>query len=168
VELRVFPADGAAGTAAGAADPAAAGGERREGSDASCVLRVAAAGGRGRALLVPAQLDRAEALALAAAPDAARLRADVVLSPRRGSLAPLAPPWVAAVAPRHLLVASRELGAPRRTRLALAWGVATARLRATAVEGALCLEVGRGPLPVRIERFVDQQPAWAWRAARGP
>lgn len=153
VEVRVFPAS-APGRGA-VADEAA-----------SCVLRVAAESGRGRALLVPAQVDRAEALALAADGPATRLRADVVLAPRRGSLAPLAAEWVAAVAPRHVLVASRELPAARRARLATAWGLAPGRLHATASDGALRLEVRRRPAPPAIERYVDRLPARAWRVPR--
>lgn len=150
VELRLFPA-----------------GAPRPGAEAapSCVLRVAAARGRGAALLVPAQVDAAESRWLAGEGRAGRLRAEAVVAPRRGSPAAVAPAFAAAVAAREVLVASRELPPPRRAAVARAWGLDPQAVRGTAREGSLVVSAtASGGLQVR--RWLDGQPRRIWRVPR--
>lgn len=150
VELRLFPA--------GALRPGAE-------EAPSCVLRVAAARGRGAALLVPAQVDAAESRWLAAEGRAGRLRAEAVVAPRRGSPAAVVPGFAAAVAAREVLVASRELPTPRRAAVARAWGLDPQAVRSTAREGALVVSATpAGGLQVR--RWLDGQPRRVWRVPR--
>jgi competence protein ComEC len=151
VEVRVFPG--------APADPAAP-------TAPSCVLRVAAHGGRGTALLVPAQVDRAEATLLAARAARQSLRAAVVVAPRRGSPAAITPEFVAAVRARHVLVASRGLDDPRRRRIARRWQVADARVRATGRDGALVVGQRQADGEAELARLVDRQPRWIWRVPR--
>ena len=143
VEVRVFPA--------APADPAAA-------AAPSCVLRVAARGGRGMALLVPAQVDRGEATLLASRAARQVLRAEVVVAPRRGSTAALTPAFVAAVGARHVLVARRNLDDSRRRRIAQLWRVADGRVRATGRDGALVVGERQPGGEADVVRLVDRQP----------
>jgi competence protein ComEC len=154
VEVRVFP-----GAPAG----------RGSGPDAeppSCVLRVAARGGRGAALLVPAQVDRAEATLLAARAATEALRADVVVAPRRGSPAAVTPAFVRAVGAGEVLVASREPGDARRRAVARQWQLPAQRVWGTARDGALVVGQRQADGALEISRFVDRQPRWLWRVPR--
>ncbi|MCU0758640.1 MAG: ComEC/Rec2 family competence protein [Steroidobacteraceae bacterium] len=161
VEFRVFPAAPTHGRVGGGG-----GGTGGEGSVASCVLRVAAARGRGAALLLAGQLDAAEALQAGGAAGASRWRADTVLAPRRGSTRVPAATLAAAIAPRQLLVASRDLSPGRRAALARAWGIAPAEVRATALEGALVVEVAADRERLEVGRWLDAQPRRHWRVPR--
>ena len=151
VEVRVFPG-------ASAATPA--------GTGPSCVLRVAARGGHGAALLVPAQVDRVEATLLAARAARQALRAEVVVAPRRGSPAAITPAFVAAVQPQHVLVASRGLDDARRRRIARLWRVAEGRVEATGRHGALVVSQRQAGGVTEVARLVDRQPRWVWRVSR--
>ena len=132
----------------------------------SCVLRVAARGGRGTALLVPAQVDRAEATLLASRAARQALRAEVVLAPRRGSPAAITPAFVAAVGAREVLVARRNLDDPQRRRIAPLWRVADGRVRATGRDGALVVGQRQAGGEAEVVRLVDRQPRWIWRLPR--
>jgi competence protein ComEC len=154
VEVRVFPATvGALGAGPDSEPP-------------SCVLRVAARGGRGPALLVPAQVDAAAATLLASRAAIEVLRADVVVAPRRGSPAAVTAAFVRAVEPRHVLVASRQLDDARRRRIASEWRLPPARVSGTARDGALLVGQRQRDGAAEILRFVDLQPAWIWRVPR--
>jgi len=151
VEVRIFP--GAAAAPPGADPP-------------SCVLRVAANGGRGPALLVPAQVDRTEAILLSSRAAQQRLRADVVVAPRRGSPVAAAPAFVGAIGAEHVLVANREMPDARRALLARTWRVPHDRVVGTARDGALRVSPTAGGRGVEVRRLVDLQPRWIWRLPR--
>jgi competence protein ComEC len=126
--------------------------------EGSCVLRIAPRD--GPVLLVAERLDAAEGAALMAAD--APLAADVVIAPRRGSLAALAPDFTRAVGARWVLVAAREVPVKKRTALAQAWGVPPSRVLVTAGQGALALQLRPG-LPPRVLRH-----SGAWRPEPPP
>ena len=149
VEIRVFPAA-----------------EATPGEPASCVLRVAAGDGRRAALLVPGQVDASEALQLAGSAGASRLHAEVVLAPRRGSLAAAPAIFTAAVGARQVLVASSTLAAGKRVAIAQRWNIVPQRVHGTADEGALWIESGvRNALP-RVRPWTADEPWRPWRVPR--
>lgn len=123
--------------------------------EGSCVVRITPRG--GPVLWVAERLDAEEGAALL--DGGAALRADVVVVPRRGSTAALAPGLTAAIGARWVLVAAREVSPAKRAALARAWGVPAAHVHATAGQGALGLQLRPG-LPPRLLRH-----AGAWRSA---
>ncbi len=151
VEVRIFPG---VGSPLSGADPP------------SCVLRVAAYGGRGPALLVPGQVDRAEATLLASRTAQQRLRAEVVVAPRRGSPASAAPAFVGAIGAESVLVANREMSDTRRALLASTWRVPRDRVHVTARDGALRVAPTARGRRIEVRRLVDLQPRWVWRLSR--
>jgi competence protein ComEC len=129
----------------------------------SCVLRVRAHG--GDALLLASQLDAAEAAALAAEP--ARVRAAVVLAPRRGSPSVMNAALAAAVAPRWVVVGGSPPAAARRESIARAWRVGAGRVLSPADAGALAFTL-RGDGVVRPQPPGAGAWPWIWRTAIPP
>jgi len=103
---------------------------------ASCVLRIRARG--APALLLAERIDALEARELAADPAARDV--DVLLAPRRGSIAAAAPALVAAARPRVLIVSAARVEASRRTALAQHWQLPEACIVTTA-DGAIRVEL---------------------------
>ena len=126
--------------------------------EGSCVLRIAIRG--GPALLVGERLDAEEGAALLAA--GAVLAAEVVIAPRRGSPAAIAPGFAQSVGAGWVLVAAREITAAKRALVAQTWRVPEARIYATAGQGALALQLQPG-LPPRLLRH-----SGGWRAEPPP
>ncbi len=109
----------------------------------SCLLRVSARG--GGALLIAERVDAKEAAMLAADPGArARLKATHVIAPRRGSLAAVTAEFVAAVGATAVIVASAELPPARRAGIAGRWRIPPSAVQATAVQGAMRIELDPG------------------------
>ena len=109
----------------------------------SCLLRVSARG--GGALLIAERVDAKEAAMLAADPGArARLKATHVIAPRRGSLAAVTAEFVAAVGATAVIVASAELPPARRAGIAGRWQIPPSAVQATAVQGAMRIELDPG------------------------
>ncbi len=126
--------------------------------EGSCVLRISL---RDRpVLLVAERLDAFEGAALLAA--GAPLAADVVIAPRRGSPAALAPGLVRAVGARWVLVAARAVPPKKRATLAQRWGVPPSRVYATAGQGALAVHLRPGA-PPRVLRHTG-----GWRPEPPP
>jgi competence protein ComEC len=130
---------------------------------ASCVLRVRARG--GDALLLAAQLNAAEAAALAAHP--VPLRAAVVLAPRRGSPGAVSLAFVRAVAPDWVLVGGRAPDPARRESIARTWGVGIERVISPADAGALSLTL-RGDGVGRPRPPSGGAWDWIWRTETPP
>jgi beta-lactamase superfamily II metal-dependent hydrolase len=126
--------------------------------EGSCVLRIAIRG--GPALLVGERLDAEEGAALLAA--GAVLAAEIVIAPRRGSPAAIAPGFAQSVGAGWVLVAAREITAAKRALVAQTWRVPEARIYATAGQGALALQLQPG-LPPRLLRH-----SGGWRAEPPP
>ncbi|MCX7050389.1 MAG: ComEC/Rec2 family competence protein [Proteobacteria bacterium] len=120
--------------------------------EGSCVLRIAIRG--GPALLIAERVDAEEGAALLAA--GATLAAEVVVAPRRGSPAAIAPGFTQSV------VAAREITPAKRALVAQTWRVPEARVHATAGRGALALQLQPG-LPPRLLRH-----AGGWMAEPPP
>ncbi|MFC4161110.1 DNA internalization-related competence protein ComEC/Rec2 [Chitinimonas lacunae] len=116
-------------------------GDETDDNAASCVLRVATAGGR---LLIPADIGRAEEARLLA-DDPAALKAEVVVMPHHGSAASSSPDFVAAVGARLAIAPSGYLNRFRHPRPEV-----VARYRAGGAtvwrsdrDGAVLLQLGR-------------------------
>lgn len=136
------------------------------GDPPSCVLRVAGSDGRGASLLVPGQVDAGEALRLAGGGGAPRLRAAVVLAPRRGSLAAAPTNFTAAVGASEVLVASASLPPGKRAAIARRWQVAPQRVHGTANEGALWIEPGAHEAKPVVRPWGADEPWRPWRVPR--
>jgi len=132
--------------------------------EGSCLLSIDA--GAAARVLLAERLDAAEGAALLQRDSTAArewpIRAEIVLAPRRGSPAALAPGFAAAVAARDVLVSSHSLEPARRQRLAALWGVSPERLRGTAVDGAIEVRL-RGGVPSLIEPHAASLPDRLWR-----
>lgn len=109
----------------------------------SCLLRVSVR--NGGSLLIPERIDAEEAAALATDGDTRlRLRATHVVAPRRGSIAAVTDDFVSAVGARTVLVASANLPASRVEAIAKRWRVSPDAIQATALRGALRLDLKVG------------------------
>jgi competence protein ComEC len=122
--------------------------------EGSCVLRIAMPG--GPVMLVAERLDAAEGAALMSS--GAPLGADVVVAPRRGSPAALAPGFTGVVGARRVLVAARAVSARRQATLAARWDVPPQSVHVTAGQGALSVRLRPG-MPPEVSRHVGR-----WRA----
>lgn len=106
----------------------------------SCLLRVSARA--GGALLIAERVDAKEAAVLVADPlTRAQLKATHVIAPRRGSLAAVTAEFVAAIGATTVIVASAELPPQRRAAIAQRWQIPARAVQATAVQGAMRLEL---------------------------
>ncbi len=109
----------------------------------SCLLRVSAR--EGGALLIAERVDAKEAAALAADPiQRLQLRAPYVIVPRRGSLAAVTRDFVDAVGATTIIVSAAQLPTARLTGIARRWRIPVDAVQATAVQGALQLELDPG------------------------
>ena len=114
--------------------------------NASCVLRIDTPGAPGgsiaaTSMLFAERLDAAESRALAAHPTVRDV--DVILAPRRGSLAAVSDEFVAAVQPRQVLLVATRVDAARRARIAERWRVAPQCVRSTTT-GPIAFILGAG------------------------
>lgn len=128
----------------------------------SCLLRVGFDG--GPALLVADRLDAAEAARLtqALSSGSQRLRATVVVAPRRGATSALTSEFVAAVDPHWVLLPGARIDPRRRAAVALRWRVEPSRVLATADQGAVQVHL-RGGLPPRWPKNAALQGHPLWR-----
>lgn len=119
-------------------------------NDASCVLRIAAAGAR---VLVPGDIERTGEARLLA-DDARALSADILVAPHHGSRSSSSPAFVAAVNPRHVAFA---VGYRNRYRhphpvVAARYRAYGSRLYASPATGALEFRLGAGGVETRAFR----------------
>jgi len=111
----------------------------------NCLLRVSVR--EGDALLVAERVDAKEAAMLAADPiRRAQLRASYVMAPRRGSIAAVTGEFVEAIGATTVLVSSAQLPTARLAGIARRWRLPVNAVQATAVRGALQLELAPGRL----------------------
>ena len=109
----------------------------------NCLMRVSVR--EGDALLIAERTDGKEAALLAADPiRRTQLRARYVIAPRRGSLAAVTDEFVKAIGATQVIVSSAQLPAARATGIARRWRVPGHAVQATAVRGALRLELAPG------------------------
>ena len=92
-------------------------------------------------MLFAERLDAAESRALALQPMVRDV--DVILAPRRGSLAAVSDEFVAAVQPRQVSLAAARVDAARRGRIAERWRVAPQCVRSTTT-GPIAFTLGAG------------------------
>ncbi|MFO1427157.1 MAG: hypothetical protein U1F11_09305 [Steroidobacteraceae bacterium] len=133
-----------------------------DGGAAGCVLHVSAAGGAGSSAgCGAARRGRRPRAAWPCASAAGERRARAA----RGFARCACPGFTATLRAGSVLVASRELDAPRRALLARAWAIEPAAVRSTAREGPLQVLAtpGRG---LRVRAWLAQQPGWRWRVPR--
>jgi competence protein ComEC len=117
-------------------------GGRWRGNDASCVLRVATAGGT---LLVAGDIEGPAEAALLRQ-DPAALGADVVIVPHHGSRTSSTPGFVAAVGARYALISAgyrNQFGFPK-AEVTARWRQGGADWLTTAAQGAIQWEMGAG------------------------
>ncbi|MEY3713730.1 MAG: hypothetical protein RL321_1350, partial [Pseudomonadota bacterium] len=109
----------------------------------NCLMRVSVR--EGDALLIAERTDGKEAALLTADPiRRTQLRARYVIAPRRGSLAAVTDEFVKAIGATQVIVSSAQLPAARATGIARRWRVPGHAVQATAVRGALRLELAPG------------------------
>jgi len=109
----------------------------------SCLLRVSTQ--EGGALLIAERVDAKEAASLAAdTVTRAQLKATHVIAPRRGSIAAVTADFVEAIGATTVIVASAQLPPARLAGVARRWQIPVDSVQATAVQGAMRLELDPG------------------------
>lgn len=130
-----------------------------KGNNRSCVLRVAA---DGHSALLTGDIEAAGEISLLDDVGAALLGATVVVAPHHGSRSSSSPGFVAATAPRHVMVPAgwrNRHGHPAPEVLAR-WRDAGARVEVTGYTGSLWMRLGQGVHRAELQRARDRRRIW--------